>query len=79
VLVPISGAWDDFRDRTYPQFARWLRAQKLDAAAPRGVVVAAFVGDRCLLLDGERFLHVLSEMEGLNPSALHFRLLQWLG
>lgn len=78
VAVPTTGAWDDFRDRTFPQFARWLRAQKLDPAAPRGVVVAAFLGDRCHLLDGPRFFDVLSEMEGLNPSALHFRVLQWL-
>ena len=67
-----------FRDATFPQFARWLRAQKLDTRAPRGVVVAAFLGDRCHLLDGTRFFDVLSEMDGLNASALHFRVLQWL-
>jgi hypothetical protein len=78
VLVPTAGAWEDFRDQTFPRFARWLRAQKLDPKAPRGVVVAAFLGDRCHLLDGARFLELLSEMEGLNASALHFRVLQWL-
>ena len=78
VLVPVAGAWDDFRDATFPQFARWLSAQKVDTRAPRGVVVAAFLGDRCHLLDGASFLDVLSAMEGLNPSALHFRVLQWL-
>jgi len=78
VLVPTAGGWESFRDATFPPFARWLRAQKLDLRAPRGVVVAAFLGDRCHLLDGERFLAVLSEMEGLNASALHFRILQWL-
>jgi hypothetical protein len=76
--VPVAGAWDDFRDATFPQFARWLSAQKVDTRAPRGVAVAAFLGDRCHLLDGASFLDVLSEMEGLNPSALHFRVLQWL-
>jgi hypothetical protein len=78
VLVPAAGAWEAFRDQTYPQFARWLRAQKVDLEAPRGAVVAVFLGDRCHLLDGARFLAVLSEMEGLNASALHFRLLQWV-
>jgi hypothetical protein len=78
VLVAPSGAWESFRDESFPQFARWLRAQGVDPQAPRGVVVAAFLGDRCHLLDGARFLEVVSEMEGLNPSALHFRILQWL-
>jgi hypothetical protein len=78
VLVPAAGAWTDFRDATFPQFTRWLSAQKVDTRTPRGVVVAAFLGDRCHLLDGARFLDVLSEMEGLNASALHFRVLQWL-
>ena len=78
VLVPVAGEWGSFRDATFPQFARWLSAQKVDTRAPRGVVVAAFLGDRCHLLDGASFLEVLSEMEGLNASALHFRVLQWL-
>ncbi|HEX2466124.1 MAG TPA: STAUR_1299 family protein [Thermoanaerobaculia bacterium] len=78
VMVPVAGAWDDFRDATFPRFARWLSAQKVDTRTPRGVVVAAFLADRCHLLDGARFLEVLSEMEGLNASALHFRVLQWL-
>ena len=79
VLVPERGGWEAFRDDTYPAFARWLRAQKIDVREPRGVVVATFLGDRCLLIDGERFYDVLREMEGLNASALHFRVLQWLG
>jgi hypothetical protein len=78
VLVPTAGAWESFRDETFPQFARWLRSQKVDLESPRGVVVAAFLGDRCHLLEGARFLAVLREMEGLNASALHFRLLQWV-
>jgi hypothetical protein len=76
--VPPAGAWEGFRDAVFPPFARWLRAQKRDLSSPRGVVVAAFLGDRCHLLDGARFLEVLSEMEGLNASALHFRVLQWV-
>ena len=52
------------------------RDRREDAA--RGVVVAAFLGDRCHLIDGERFYDVLCEMEGLDASALHFRVLQWL-
>jgi hypothetical protein len=79
VLVPERGGWEAFRDDTFPPFARWLRAQKIDVREPLGVVVSAFLGDRCLLIDGERFYDVLREMDGLNASALHFRVLQWLG
>jgi hypothetical protein len=78
VLVPPAGAWETFREAVFPPYARWLRAHRLDLAAPRGVVVAAFLGERCHLLDGERFLDVLSEMDGLNASALHFRVLRWV-
>jgi hypothetical protein len=78
VLVPTVGGWEAFRDQAYPPFARWLRAQKIAIESPRGVVVAAFLGDRCHLIDGARFLSILSAMDGLNGPALHFRLLQWL-
>src|SRR5262245_47716131 len=78
VLVPLTGSWEAFRDVTYPPFARWLRSQKIDPVAPRGVVVALFIGDRCHLLDGARFLDVLAQMEGLNGAALHFRMQQWV-
>jgi hypothetical protein len=78
VLVPRAGDWTSFRDATFPPFVRWLKAQKREPESARGVVVAAFLGDRCHLIDGGRFLDLLREMERLNASALHFRVLQWL-
>jgi hypothetical protein len=78
VLVSPSASWEAFRENTYPPFARWLRSQKIDPVAPRGVVVATFLGDRCHLLDGARFLDVLAKMEGLNGAALQFRVAQWV-
>jgi len=78
VTVPATGLWEAFRDATFPPFVRWLESQKLDPESARGVVVAAFLGDRCHLLEGERFLEVLRDMESLTSSALHFRVLRWL-
>ncbi|HVR28348.1 MAG TPA: STAUR_1299 family protein [Thermoanaerobaculia bacterium] len=78
VLVPATGAWPAFRDAVFPPFVRWLRARKRDPESPRGVTVAAFLGDRCHLIDGASFLGIVRQMEGLGGSALHFRVLQWL-
>lgn len=77
VLDDVVG-WEDFRDRTYPRFVRYLRDKKYDPEAPRSVLVAIFASERCLLLPGADFMAVLTELEGLNASALHFRVLQWL-
>lgn len=78
VQVPTTGAWTPFRDQAFPPFVRWLRAQKRDPESPRGVTVAVFLGERCHLIDGSRFLEVLRDVENLNASALHFRVLRWL-
>jgi len=70
--------WDYLRDRVYPAFARYLRDKSLDPETARGVIVAVFHGSRCYLLRGEDFIEVFKEMEGLNQSAFHFRVLRWL-
>jgi hypothetical protein len=78
LVVPEAGPWEGFRDGAYPPFARYLKSKRIDPEDPRGVVVAAFLGSRCFLLEAPAFLDVLREMDGLNASALHFRVLQWL-
>lgn len=70
--------WEYMRDRVYPAFARYLKNKSLDPETARGVVVAVFHGSRCYLLKGEDFIDVFKEMEGLNQSAYHFRVLRWL-
>lgn len=78
VVVPEAGPWESFREKTFPPFARYLRSKRIDPEDPRGVVVSAFLGSRCFLLEGPAFVGLLREMDGLSPSALHFRVLQWL-
>lgn len=78
VVVPEAGPWEGFRDAVYPQMARYLKSKRVDPEDPRGVVVSAFLGSRCLLLDAPDFMDVLREMDSLNSSALHFRVQRWL-
>ncbi|MEJ5376822.1 MAG: STAUR_1299 family protein [bacterium] len=70
--------WEYLRDRVYPSFARYLKDKSLDPEDPKGVVVAVFRRATCYLLRGEDFIEVFKEMEGLNPTAYHFRVLRWL-
>jgi hypothetical protein len=78
VTLPETGSWESFRDATFPLLVRYLKAQGIDPEYPRALVVAVFFRDRCYFIDGRHFVNVLCEMEGLNPQALHFRILRWL-
>jgi hypothetical protein len=78
VVVPEAGPWAEFRDAAYPPLARYLKSKRIDPEDPRGVVISAFLGSRCFLLEAPAFLDILREMDGLNASALHFRVLRWL-
>ena len=78
MVVPETGSWEEFRDEVYPPFARYVKSKRLDPENPRGVVVSAFLGSLCLLLEAPDFLDLLREMDGLNASALHFRVMRWL-
>ncbi len=69
--------WAYMRDQVYPAFARFLKHKSLDPEDPERVVVAVFLKGRCFLLEGKKFMDVFQEMEGLNSSALHFRILRW--
>jgi len=78
VVVPEAGPWEDFREAAYPPLARYLKSRRIDPEDPRGVVISAFLGNRCFFLEAPAFLDILREMDGLNGSALHFRVLRWL-
>jgi len=78
ITLPAQGSWEAFRDATFPLLVRYLRAQGVDPENPVLLVVALFYGDRCYFLEGRDFFDVLREVEGLNGSALHFRILRWL-
>jgi len=78
VVLGEGKPWEYLRDRIYPAFARFLRDRSLDPEDPKGMVVAVFHRERCFLLDGRKFLEVFKEVEGLDSSSFHFRVLHWL-
>lgn len=78
VILPSDLAWDQFRDRVYPLFVRYLESQSFDPVQPAGVVVAVFLRERCYLVDALDFMHILRELDGLTPALLRTRVQQWL-
>jgi hypothetical protein len=70
--------WSHLRDQVFPAFVRFLRSKSLDPETGEGVLVAFFLGERCYLIEGPKFLQAFREIEGLSSSAFHFRVLQWL-
>jgi hypothetical protein len=78
VALPATPTAEHLRDRIMPALVRHLRDRSYDPESPRGVVVAAFVADRCYLLHARAFLDVFCAVEGLNRDAFHFRVLRWL-
>ena len=79
VVLPQGKPWEFFRDKNYPPFVRYMKNHSISPEEPRGVVVAAFFMDQCYLLDGQEFVNVFSEMEGLDAAGLHSKIGQWLG
>lgn len=78
VVLPESGSWQEFRDKTFPLLAKYLHAQGLNPEYPKAVVVTAFYRDKCYFVEGTKFMSAFREIEGLNTQAFHFRVLQWL-
>jgi hypothetical protein len=78
LTLPERGDWAEWRDKTFPLMAKYLKAQAVDPESPKPVIVAAFSGNCCYLIEGEKFMEAFKELEGLNSQALHFRVLQWL-
>ena len=78
VVLPDENSWEYFRDKNYPSFARYMKNRAINPENPRGVIVAAFIRDQCYLLQGQDFVDLLAEMEGLDSSGLHSRIKQWL-
>jgi len=70
--------WQYLRDIIYPSFSRFLKSKKLNPESGEGTVVVVFHRNICYLIKGDDFLKAFREIEGLNPSAFHFRVLQWL-
>jgi len=70
--------WEWLRDRVFPALVRYLKDKSVNPEEPDRVVVPVFYKDRCFLLTGRDFLDLYKQMEDLNDSAFHFRVLRWL-
>ena len=78
VILSADKPWEDFRDKYYPTFSKYLKSRSINPENPQGVIVAVFFTDQCYLLDAQDFVSILSEMEGLDRAGLHSKIGQWL-
>ena len=78
VVLSAEKSWEDFRDKYYPTFSKFMKSRSISPENPQGVIVAVFFADQCYLLDAQQFVNVLTEMEGLDAEGLHSRIGQWL-
>ncbi len=78
VLIEENRPWEYLRDDVYPRLVKYLREKGLDPSSGEGFIVSLFFKDRVYLIAGRDFFKAFCEMEGLNTSAFHFRVLRWL-
>lgn len=70
--------WSALSERTYPLFARYIKAKLIDPTTAYGVVVAIFHANKCHLLKGEDFLEAYREIEGIDQTTFLERVEEWL-
>jgi len=70
--------WSALCERTYPLFARYIKAKLIDPTTAYGVVVAIFHANKCHLLKGEDFLEAYREIEGIDHATFRERVEEWL-
>lgn len=78
VVLEEGQGWEHLRDKVFPSFARYLKMKSVDPESSKGVVASIFYKDKAYFIEGPDFFRVFREMEGLNASAFHFRVLKWL-
>ncbi len=78
VILSAEKPWEDFRDKYYPTFSKYLKSRSISPEHPQGVIVAVFFIDQCYLLDAQEFVNVLAEMEKLDAAGLRSRIKKWL-
>jgi hypothetical protein len=78
VVLSADKPWEDFRDKYYPTFSKFMKSRSICPERPQGVIVAVFFADQCYLLDAQQFINILAEMEGLDAAGVHYRIGQWL-
>jgi hypothetical protein len=78
IVLPEKSSWEEFRDKTIPLMMKYIKSQGIDPELPKLLIVAIFYKDKCYFLEGQDFMDVICELEGLNSQAFHFRVLNWL-
>lgn len=78
VVLKENDTWEYVRDNVYPRLARYLKQKGIDPSLGEGFIVALFFKEYVYLISGIDFVKTFCEMEGLNFSAFHFRVLRWL-
>jgi hypothetical protein len=78
VVLTENTRWEDLRDKVYPSLIRFLKNKSIDPENATGVVISVFYMDYFHLIEVQEFIRAFCEIEGLNNSAFHFRILRWL-
>ena len=78
VVVADGDGWQNFRNRVYPQFVRYMKSKRLDPIDPQPVIVSIFMKDECYLIEGPDFVGVLREIDRLDDDGLKELIRQWL-
>ncbi len=78
VVLPEDKNWEYLRDRIYPSLTRYLKYKSMDPESGSGLVLSIFHGELCYLIEGPSFFEAFREVEGLDRTAFHFRVLGWL-
>lgn len=78
VTIRPAEGWEEFRDRVFPLFFKYLDSKGVNPQNYKLALVAVFDGPECFILDGPSFVKVFKELEGLNETALRFRILRYI-
>lgn len=78
VVIKENESWDYLRDKIYPNLVRYLKQKGIDPSSGEGFIVPLFFKESVYFIKSIDFFRTFCEMEGLNTSAFHFRVLRWL-
>ncbi len=78
IVLKENDSWEYLKDKVYPRLVRYLKQKGLDPSSGEGFIIALFFKEKVYLIKGIDFIRTFCEMEGLNFSAFHFRVLRWL-
>lgn len=78
VVIKENEPWDYLRDKIYPRLVKYLKEKGIEPLSGEGFIVALFFKESVYFISGFDVFRTFCEMEGLNTSAFHFRVLRWL-